>query len=123
MESTVTKDIVYWVDQGYDPVYHELITKGDAITGFIARSEQEPKVRTLSRYKFLRRLTAAEKSQIYTSEHPAVQVFLTELSMSSNVDLDLPEVREAIDMFVDYGYIASARIDDLLQDPDDWEAT
>ena len=124
MEHNITvKDVDYWVNQGYDPVYHTLITKGDKITGYITKPDIVPVDRTLSRYKFLRRLSMAEKSQIYASEHPAVHVFLTELNMSSNVDLDLPEVREAVDMFVDYGYVAASRIDEILRDPEPAEVT
>ena len=109
-----TNQLDYWVDKGYDPVYHDLLYKGDVIAGYVAKPEQVTLRSVISKYSFLRRFTEAEKALIYKSDHEPVQLFLYELTLSSHVDLDLPEVRAAVQLISDLGIIATSRVEEIL---------
>jgi len=108
------KDVDYWLSKGYDPVYHTLVYKDEAIVGYVARPDPVPLPSIVSKFNLLSRFTEAEKALIYRSEHEPVQLFLFELSMSSNVDLDLPQVKEAVQLLSDLGIIATSRVEEIL---------
>ena len=123
---TVTDEEImdYWVNEGYDPVYHELIHDSlGSIVGYITRSEHVEQPRTLSRFAMLSRFTYDEQIAIYSSQDVGVKVFLKNLDLSSEVDLDLPQVQAAIQHFVNLGLIEAFRVEALLSDPIETEAT
>jgi len=116
------KDETYWEGRGYNSEHHDLVYKGDHIIGYIAKPSPYVAPRIISKRSMLARLTPTEKGQIHGSDKPEVKAFLFELSVSANVNLDFPEVRDALNLLVYEGILEQSRIEDILKDPTPQEA-
>lgn len=105
--------------KGYDPEVHDLLESATGqLKGFIVRPVHVPQ-RKISRRSFMKRFTVEELKGIKTKQQDGdliVDLFLYELQMSDNVDLDLPEIMEALTYLAASDIIAESRIPELTQD-------
>ena len=111
--------------KGYDPEIHDLIeSEAGEIKGFIVRPVHVPQ-RKISRRSFMKRFTLEELMGIKSQQQDGdliVGLFLDELQMSDNVDLDLPEIAEALTYLAVSDIIAESRIPELTQDAEPTES-
>lgn len=121
MENLI-KDLDYWVVEGYDQTKHNLITDGSVIKGFILKPTMVTQPRLLSPRSFMKRFSVTERVSIRESDNAYVKDFLYELNLSSDVNLDFPEVESALGLLVSLGILEESRIVDIMADPTEAEA-
>ena len=80
------------------------------------------KIRKITKRSFMQRLTQAERIDIRNSVDDIVIDIHEDLKISSNVDLDIPEIEQALLYFVAVGILVETRIVELLVDGTEAEA-
>lgn len=71
-------------------------------------------IRNITKRAFYARLSMSEKIAIEQSDDPVVKVINKELSFSSFVDLDSPDLASGLDYLVSVNILTAARKDELL---------
>ena len=74
------------------------------------------RIRVISVGSFRRRLTVPEKVAIEVSADPVVKVLQADLANSAYVELDLKELKEALDYLVSVEILTESRVPQLLRD-------
>jgi len=75
-----------------------------------------PKIRVITKRAFMHRLFLVERVAIRKSTDDIIIDIHEDLKLSSSVDLDLKDVKEALLIFVDAGILVASRIAVLLKD-------